>query len=363
METGARAAASGRTKHCILCAEMIPLEAEHCPFCPAVYTITIQGYCKQCHAVRAASPDSVCLTCGGKVEDLQILSVYKGEAPIPKPAAVAAASPPIPVATEFYQPPLAAGLKPAKAPASEPKAAGAEKKQIRKLPRWAWALIAGGIVLVVGIAVGVTLFLTVGQGPLAGYNSWRTVFTDTFDSNENHWQLGEWSDVSGRGSSQIAGGVLHIYAWAGGPSAPILDIPYQVSVSDFYLSVDFKQVGGSKTGDASSGGIIFHYLSDHTYFYIFEVRPNQQANLAISRQGEYQIIEGPYAVPSYRPGEYNRLVIVSEHSTIRAYLNDELVLTKVDDSLPTGKLAFQAWLQYYNDKADFYIDNLEIRVP
>jgi hypothetical protein len=361
-----------KTKQCELCAERIPLEAEHCPYCPAVYTVTIQGYCQECHAVRATSAEGHCLKCGGKVTDLQIQSTFAGEVTSPKPvpqvSKLTAQPKPVPViqaslSSEAQRAPLKQAAQEVTQTVVPKVGAADERRSGRRMPRWAWALIAGGIVLVLGVAAGLTVWALHGRGSLAQYDHWRMVFSDTFDSNSNRWHIQGWYDETGHGTMGIANGSLHIQAWSNGAYANTVKIPYMANVGEFLLSVDVKQVGGSRTGDASSIGVVFHYLSDFAYFYIFEIRPNRQANLAIVRHGEYQIIDGPYEVPSYQPGEFNHIAIVYESSTIKVYVNDELVISKMDDSLPTGRLAMQWWLQYYNDYADYYIDNLEIRVP
>ncbi len=338
-------------KQCELCAEAIPLETEKCPYCPAIYTVTIRGYCKNCHSLSAADASGRCHKCGGEVADLQISSVFKGEEASAAPVAAAPIVEPVAV-------PLATATTPKSV------AAAAAKQPSHKLTGKTWALIITGIVLVVLAAVGVTLWLLSGRGPYAKYHRWHVVFADTFDGNSNHWTLGNWEDDWGRGTMEIDDGALRLGTWASGDASTYEKIPYYVSVSDFYLSMDFKQEGGQISEECpSSIGVAYGYLPDFSSYYSFELCANKDAYLGYVGNGEYQTIAGPSTVASYQLGQFNRLVVVSEDNTVQVYVNDELVLTKTDDRIPPGKLALIGWLQNYNDYAEYYFDNIEIRTP
>jgi hypothetical protein len=68
---------SDSTKKCPMCAEEIPLAAISCEYCDAQFTVTINGYCPNCHQVRNADENGQCKVCGNAVVDLLKLKYQK----------------------------------------------------------------------------------------------------------------------------------------------------------------------------------------------------------------------------------------------------------------------------------------------
>ncbi len=100
------------TKQCPLCAEDIPLGVTTCPFCNAKFTITSNGYCTTCHAVREAGETGLCKICGNPVADWRLESQLIEE---PPPNSMqSAATPPVVASSLKPQPTIAKASSPAR---------------------------------------------------------------------------------------------------------------------------------------------------------------------------------------------------------------------------------------------------------
>ena len=127
--------------------------------------------------------------------------------------------------------------------------------------------------------------------------------------------------------------------------------------SSFYLSTEVKQISGSNN---IPFGIIFHSsqnASEHIAFMI-----NNKGEYYVYRKGYTRTLLPWLQSPYYTPGEFNRLTVISQISSIKLFLNDYMV-ANIGVYTRGGYAGFFIVYPGGTENAVFAFDNFEIRVP
>lgn len=188
-------------------------------------------------------------------------------------------------------------------------------------------------------------------------SNWEIIIADTFDNNDNNWLAESSDDEYAFTNYEIVDGKYRwdttahqgFIGWARSDTDPL---------TDFYLSVDVRQVEGPDTADY---GILFREDENSNFYYF-----------AVSEQGEYALyifLEEWDTLIEWTetnliiPGESNRITIIGEGSRFTFFINDQYLTEFIDDQIPEGLTALAVELSGEGDQAVFEFDNFELRKP
>lgn len=191
---------------------------------------------------------------------------------------------------------------------------------------------------------------------------WQKVVGDVFLSNNGSWNL---SPDTGSGvdvERSIADGhyVFHVvrlsrnWYYFAEPS-----VVQSRSIDQIFLAVDARQLGGS-TGD-NNYGLIFRHVDEDNYT-LFEVQDNGYAAVETLDHSNWDTNIPWTREPSIKPGEFNHLVVVTDHSGYQFLINNHL-FGRVN-TLPIIKATAGMFIYGRSSRGVSYeFDNLQIYVP
>jgi len=203
------------------------------------------------------------------------------------------------------------------------------------------------------------------EAAITGDSQWTVILSDAFDSKENDWRTGDFTDehfavvsqfiADGKYrwqvTSKLDGGA--VLSWSGAPESL-----HTKPVSDFYLSAELQMVSGP--GDTAYG--LFFRGNDGGDDYYFGINNYGEFFVRLRTWfGKYLI--DPTSTPAIRPGEVNRLAVKGEGSHFVFFINDERVGEADDSTLSKGRTGIAIELEHTDDEAVFEFDNFELRAP
>jgi len=173
---------------------------------------------------------------------------------------------------------------------------------------------------------------------------------------ENGWETGTSDDELSLGKQEIVRGA---YRW----EARALDsfswwsCPEMDAVSDFYLTVQTRQVNGPADGEC---GVIFRANGDDAYG--FSLRGDGQCTAYRDYGDEHKTLLEWHPTLACA-GQVNRLTVVGSNSRFVLLVNDQYVGEFADDALPEGKVGLTIGLSHEDDTATFEFSHFELRAP
>lgn len=170
------------------------------------------------------------------------------------------------------------------------------------------------------------------------------------DAISNDFNAG---DISGfqqtAGSSFALAGNVYNYLYR--QSNNTADAQAVLTASDFsYQTIRLELRPNTFNGPDAWAGVAFRYVDADNHYYLAlrasRVQLNRRLNGVTSTLGEW-----PLAIPT---GDWQQIYIVADRQYLTAYVGDQVVLEKIDDTLPHGRVA----LLTHRARADF--DNLHV---
>jgi tetratricopeptide (TPR) repeat protein len=195
--------------------------------------------------------------------------------------------------------------------------------------------------------------------PSAVPPSWTSYRADTFDSNENEWTTGDFTDELHSGGKQIRNGA-YIWDITSSQVGGKLEVLETAPIADFYLSVDVASISESR---AYKQGLMFRG-ANYGNFYLFALSGEGQYEVFKLQDNQWQLMAGPGSNPAIKVGESNRLGVHSEDGTLAFYINDTLLEEVNGDALlPPGRLGLAAEITQANEEVVLSFDNFQLYTP
>lgn len=167
--------------------------------------------------------------------------------------------------------------------------------------------------------------------------SWPAIEKDVFSGSESNWCQGSYTFDQGTITRRISDGK---YAWDLKLNAPwaVYCAPASGnSLNDFYIAVDARLLSGPK--DKVQFGLQMRVVGDPgDEYYVLKITDSQYWEFARWSKKEWREW-GWVPARNIRPGEYNRLEIVTEGARFHFYINGDSAGYIDDDDgvIPLGR--------------------------
>lgn len=196
------------------------------------------------------------------------------------------------------------------------------------------------------------------QATIEAAPKWPVIFSDSFEDNHNDWPDGEELGSLANITWGIADGK---YQWKAQAKEAFVWWAYPdiIDVSNFYLTVNVKQVSGPEDGEY---GVIFRLTGD-TDFYLFEIDQLGQFGVFIRLEDAWVTLQDWRESDAIHLGDVNRLTVIAVGSQFSFYINDQPVAELFDERLVNGKTGTIIGLSNADDEAVWEFDNFELRSP
>jgi hypothetical protein len=193
-----------------------------------------------------------------------------------------------------------------------------------------------------------------GGGVGAPGASWPEVLADDFESDKDLWPAESDTDEFGTIARSITGGK---YIWDISAAQGVVSNarPEMDFISDFYASVEARQVSGVEGGEY---GIVFRH--DGTNYYLFIVSELQEYAFFLRNNGEWTTLIDWTDTNAVQPGQPNHIAVRAEGASFSLYINGQPVGSATDSALSSGEVGMAAQLYDAGDTAQFEFDNFQL---
>jgi hypothetical protein len=197
-----------------------------------------------------------------------------------------------------------------------------------------------------------------GMRRMPGGDSGGLLLDETFDTNDNGWDVSSYEDEElgwseqakideGLFTLEVGAGEVARYAERGLP---------EHQFSDFLLSVETYPADG----EAYYGYGVSFRENEHFEGYLFEIRNNGDYTIHMYKEGEFHLLEKGNS-GLIASGGPNLIQIIAKGSSLTFLINDNLLTTVEDDTFSTGTIALAVEVYKADKWAGVSFDNLLIQ--
>lgn len=188
-------------------------------------------------------------------------------------------------------------------------------------------------------------------------SQWDILLSDTFNANENNWEIGLGESERAKINRVIQNGKYQWDATSIKGFIAWIDADTK-SLDNFSLTVDVQQTDGSLSSDY---GLIFREDANNNFYY-FGI-DNDSFHLSVSYNDEWIDVIDWTTSSAIRSDGPNRLTVIAEGSHFIFLINDQYVADVTDDHIARGTVALAITLHTVDQQAVFEFDNFELRAP
>jgi hypothetical protein len=196
------------------------------------------------------------------------------------------------------------------------------------------------------------------QDELRKIEKWPILLQDTFDDNALEWFVGDDTGEYADGHWKIEDSR---YQWTITAKQGFIwwNNPTMSDVSDFYITVDAKQVSGPENGQV---GLIFREFGDGNY-YNFAVRQDGMFSLYQHDESGWTALLDWMPSDAIHPNEVNRIGVLAHGEALALAINGQWVANYTVASADAGLLGLMIGMDNEGEEGTFEFDNFEVRVP
>ena len=194
---------------------------------------------------------------------------------------------------------------------------------------------------------------------LARTELWKTVFTDTFDTDPGTWYTGADEDELVKGTWSIKDGQYVVDLEAKDNFSQWMWPDPGPQVGDFTYSA---RLAFAKGPDEMDGGLIFR-LQEDGQFYLFDLTAG--GNYAIYRHaaGDWVTIIDKKIADPFTVGGTNLLEVIAEGNKFTLLINGVKVDSFRDSNLNSGGIGVLLGLPAAGDQGAWTFDDIVVRTP
>ena len=192
---------------------------------------------------------------------------------------------------------------------------------------------------------------------LENAKSWSLVYSNSFDSYDGKWTIGEYEDTGESGKWSISNSK---YLWgmkAKKDDTIRANYPAVSPIDNFYLSVDVKLINGSP--DTTKYGLIFR--GSGYSFYIFRLVSGTSFRVRVFDGDNRVELIDPTPHSAIQLRAVNNLAVIGNGSHFIFFINDQFVGETYDSRFPSGNVGLANTIQNAGDEILLEIDNFELR--
>lgn len=167
---------------------------------------------------------------------------------------------------------------------------------------------------------------------IASDPAWIVKVDDDFSSNASKWDVAPYQNYAIQLERNISNGTYN-WNFQVKTGYDFWDVPQTDTFGDFVASLDVQHPAGPKT---DSYGMVFRVTGGN--YYTFSMNEKGQYYVWLHNQGKTQTLLQEVGSFDVKPGKVNNITVKATGPIFTFYVNNHLVGTVVDSTLPTGKV-------------------------
>jgi len=190
-------------------------------------------------------------------------------------------------------------------------------------------------------------------------DNWELVLPADFEQASAAWVTGEDSNDYGSSKWTIDLGKLR---WEAAATQGMVwwSVPDMPPVSDFYLSVDTRQISAPPD---SLVGLTFRVTEDEEGYYLFQVDAGGNFAVYQLEDDQWLALLSWRPAPEYIPGQANQLAVLGQGAQFYFYINHEMVAEMYDENLAVGTTGLAIGLNNPGDSGTWEFESFQVSSP